>query len=391
MKAEYQQDLGELLERGRKELWQNIQRNDREPRDTDQKHTLLNDPTTSREFFFQELERQHPIMKGYPLTPQLGLAVRYSIIARRLRQEQSSVPQPLQQYPERLAKALESLVARLRQPDTSSEHISEDRLPFFRDKVIEQIRQLTNKLVSPQLKHTDHVPCVMEGHQGCRILLVGDSPGSREIRLGVPFVDNHIAEMYGLGTEQNGKQYAGDILSNILKRVWLWRPAWGEPPPDASSWLQVAITNRRRYVTELSSEYPWLLELEALALDPVVTVALGKEAFEAIRHITQLDIGQFYSSRIAPAAPFGHVITTFHPAYLMHEDVLEKRDLAEIAIENALRKAARIASNPEDLSASAIDLFDIRQYQETINDIAKELRSSQGEPGEPSEEDITRD
>lgn len=183
----------------------------------------------------------------------------------------------------------------------------------------------------------------------------------------------------------------GDLLRPMLLDSGLYRSVW-EPQPFYESLQPVCVTNVFRVGKGSEVDEPdirwengasaksatasekrlqhaplWLLAIEALVVQPRVTVLLGYIASLAAYQITETRSGLFHSAVVKPAPPFGYVITTFHPVHLLREEDELKRQIMEQSIRNALTKAAHIAAdetywpfvNPDDV-------FTLSQYQDSL-------------------------
>ena len=159
--------------------------------------------------------------------------------------------------------------------------------------------------------------------RSARMVLVGEQPGDREDREGMPFVgpagrvlDRALAEA---GIER-GEAY----VTNAVKH-FKWRPAGKRrlhQSPNAE---------------EIRSCRPWL-DAELAVVKPDVLVALGATAGKALYgpsfRVTR-DRGTFVESELAPFAT-----ATVHPSSLLRIDDAEERRVAEAELAADLARAA---------------------------------------------------
>ncbi|MGZ2749498.1 UdgX family uracil-DNA binding protein [Burkholderia stagnalis] len=164
------------------------------------------------------------------------------------------------------------------------------------------------------------------GPRDARIMLVGEQPGDREDRAGVPFVGSagHVLDR---ALEDAGLSRAAVYLTNAVKH-FKWEPRGKrrlhKPPAQRE-------VDACRY---------WLAR-EIDAVRPWVIVALGVTALRAVLQDHDATLRDATATlRTADGCP---VVAACHPSYVLSTRGADAREHAYHALVDALRTAAGLA------------------------------------------------
>ncbi len=163
-----------------------------------------------------------------------------------------------------------------------------------------------------------------EGPEGAALMLVGETPGDQEDRVGRPFV-GPAGQLLDRCLGKVGIDRSAAYVTNVVKH-FKWTPRGKRRIHSKPNALEIRACK------------PWL-EAEIAAIKPKVLVCLGATAAQALLgpafRVTR-GRGQFVPSPLAP-----YVLATVHPSALLRAEDEERE--AEIArfIED-LRKAAAV-------------------------------------------------
>ena len=161
-----------------------------------------------------------------------------------------------------------------------------------------------------------------EGKQGAALMLVGETPGDQEDRIGRPFV-GPAGMLLDRCLEAAGLERAEAYVSNVVK-PFKWTPRGKRRLHGKPNAMEIRACR------------PWL-DAEVALVRPKVLVCLGATAAQALigpSFRVSRERGTFVASPLAP-----YVLATVHPSSLLRGDP-EQRE-AEIAHFVAdLKKAA---------------------------------------------------
>jgi uracil-DNA glycosylase family 4 len=149
------------------------------------------------------------------------------------------------------------------------------------------------------------------GNPEADIMLVGESPGYDEERLGEPFVGKAGQKLDGI-LKAMGVERKNTYITNIVK----FRPAM----PNQTT------TNRQPTSEELAAFMPFIQE-EIKVVAPKVIIALGGTAAQALLASEESVVnmrGEFHDCDGVPLR------VTYHPSYILHNEATsEKRKIWE--------------------------------------------------------------
>ncbi|WP_175687216.1 UdgX family uracil-DNA binding protein [Burkholderia anthina] len=164
------------------------------------------------------------------------------------------------------------------------------------------------------------------GPADARIVLVGEQPGDREDRTGVPFVGaaGHVLDR---ALNEAGIERTSVYLTNAVKH-FKWEPRGKRRLHKTPAQREVAAC---RY---------WL-ERELAALGPRVVVALGATALRAVLHDNAATLERTPTPVRSPDGCV--VVATCHPSYVLRTRGADSREHAYRTLVDALRTASRLA------------------------------------------------
>ena len=247
-------------------------------------------------------------------------------------------------------------------------------------------------------------PSMIDYTPGAKILIVGEAPAYAEIACGRPLADlitivsgrcgscemlkscyRHLlasaSARPGLGprcepkpsdrarrenlqlVNQTSVRNAGTLLYELMRNAGLVRASWSEVTGVGG--IPCAISNVHRLVIDKSNgntdpkiteDLLLMLRAEALILNPLVTVALGRVAVAAI---TGKNKPSWLSDTIANVAPFGFVLQTYHPAAVLHSHGDETRALRmKQHMQSVMHKAAAIVRHGKPYT-TPVDVLEV--------------------------------
>jgi DNA polymerase len=156
-------------------------------------------------------------------------------------------------------------------------------------------------------------------------MLVGETPGDQEDRVGKPFV-GPAGRLLDRALESAGIDRADAYVTNVVKH-FKWEPRGKRR------------LHRRPDPEEIRACFPWLRR-EIELVEPEVLVCLGATAGRAVLgrgFLVSRDRGRLVESSLAP-----FVTATIHPSALLRIREHEERDAALAALVADLR-VARLA------------------------------------------------
>src|SRR5205807_477135 len=139
-----------------------------------------------------------------------------------------------------------------------------------------------------------------EGRTGAKIMFVGEQPGDREDRMGLPFV-GPAGQLLDRGLSEAGIDRAEAYVTNAVKH-FKWEPRGKRR------------IHKKPRASEIEACKPWL-EAEISVVKPQVIVCLGATAAQALlgkRFSVLRQRGEVLPSAIAP-----RVMATVHPSSLL--------------------------------------------------------------------------
>lgn len=143
-----------------------------------------------------------------------------------------------------------------------------------------------------------------EGPRDARVVLVGESPGAREVATGRPFVGP-----------------SGHLLDGVLERVGLRRQSCFltnvchvRPPGDDFDWFLKDPIGRVHYQRGCEQ-----LASDIRAIKPDIVVALGMHVLRTLLNNPMITIGDYRGSVLRASADYDHtrVIGTYHPSFCL--------------------------------------------------------------------------
>jgi uracil-DNA glycosylase len=163
-----------------------------------------------------------------------------------------------------------------------------------------------------------------EGRTGARIMFVGEQPGDREDRMGLPFV-GPAGQLLDRGLSAAGIDRAEAYVTNAVKH-FKWEPRGKRR------------IHKKPRASEIEACKPWL-EAEISVVKPQVIVCLGATASQVLLgksfSVTR-QRGELFQSEFAPK-----VMATVHPSSLLRlTDEHDRRQQTERFIQD-LRVAAQ--------------------------------------------------
>jgi DNA polymerase len=163
-----------------------------------------------------------------------------------------------------------------------------------------------------------------EGHARSKIMFVGEQPGDREDRMGLPFV-GPAGQVLDRGLSEAGIDRTEVYVTNAVKH-FKWEPRGKRR------------IHKKPRASEIEACKPWL-EAEIAVVKPQLIVCLGATAAQALLgkafSVTR-QRGELLESEFA-----GRVMATVHPSSLLRlKDENDRRQQTERFVED-LRVAAR--------------------------------------------------
>jgi uracil-DNA glycosylase family 4 len=180
-----------------------------------------------------------------------------------------------------------------------------------KEKIASLTRQVAKWPAASALTDLRKTMVFSVGNPEADIMLVGESPGYDEERLGEPFVGKAGQKLDGI-LKAMGVERKNTYITNIVK----FRPAM----PNQTT------TNRQPTSEELAAFMPFIQE-EIKVVAPKVIIALGGTAAQALLASEESVVnmrGEFHDCDGVPLR------VTYHPSYILHNEATsEKRKIWE--------------------------------------------------------------
>jgi DNA polymerase len=170
-----------------------------------------------------------------------------------------------------------------------------------------------SKLKNTMLKYNKNFPgknlLFSDGNKDAKVMIVGEAPGRTEDKLQKPFVGR-----------------AGKLLDSLLESINLNRS-------------KVYITNvinyrpdkNRKPTTKEIDEFKKLLFKHIEIISPKCILLLGATAASAVlNHIGPLSVVRGKWKNIKIINSYFHILTTFHPAFLLRQPAKKKSVLKDL-------------------------------------------------------------
>jgi DNA polymerase len=170
-----------------------------------------------------------------------------------------------------------------------------------------------SKLKNTMLKYNKNFPgknlVFSDGNKDAKVMIVGEAPGRTEDKLQKPFVGR-----------------AGKLLDSLLESINLNRS-------------KVYITNvinyrpdkNRKPTTKEIDEFKKLLFKHIEIISPKCILLLGATAASAVlNHIGPLSVVRGKWKNIKIINSYFHILTTFHPAFLLRQPAKKKSVLKDL-------------------------------------------------------------
>lgn len=161
----------------------------------------------------------------------------------------------------------------------------------------------------------DHVCSI--GTPSAQLMIIGQSPGEREVEEGEPFVGP-----------------AGDILNALLTELLLAR----DEVYIANVLKCRPMHNRRAYLEERKNCLEEFLREEISTVDPRVILLLGRDAYETVLP-EKVQLKHPFAQRLLVKSKARAYVVSYHPAYFLHKR-MDHREFLRVAevIEDQLKE-----------------------------------------------------